>query len=103
MLIRALSPSSEYLGMVSDRSLLGWFTVNAQTNPGLERFLASPLSSHALPSLFLYSVVALKASDTVLDAMRLMSDYGISSVAVIEEEGGNLLSAVSVTDIGKVS
>ena len=89
--------------MVSDKSLLDWFTFNAQKTPGLERFLASPLSSHALPSLYLYTaVLALKASDTVLDAMRLMSDCGISSVAVIEEEGGRLLSAVSVTDIGKV-
>jgi hypothetical protein len=89
--------------MVSDKSLLDWFTINAQETPGLGRFLASPLSSHPLPSLYLYtSVVALKARDTVLDAMRLMSDYGISSVAVLEEEGGSLLSAVSVTDIGKV-
>lgn len=46
--------------------------------------------------------MATKASDTVLDAMLLMSDYGVSSVAVIEEEGGALLSAVSVTDVGKV-
>lgn len=38
----------------------------------------------------------------MLDAMRLMCDGGVSSVAVIEEEGGGLLSAVSVTDIGKV-
>lgn len=89
--------------MVSDRSLLEWFTVSAQKTPGLEGFLASPLSSHALPSLYLYaSVVALKASDIVLDAMRRMSDYGVSSVAVLVEEGGGLLSAVSATDIGKV-
>ena len=89
--------------MVSDKALLEWFTVNAQRTPGLENFLQSPLAGHALPSLYLYSsVVALKASDTVLDAMRMMSDYGVSSVAVLEEEGGRLLSAVSVTDIGKV-
>lgn len=31
-----------------------------------------------------------------------MSDQGVSSVAVIEEENGSLLSAISVTDIGKV-
>ena len=103
VLIRAPLPSSEYLGMVSDKALLEWFTVNAQRTPGLDAFLQSPLASHVLPSLYLYSsVVALKASDTVLDAMRLMSDYGVSSVAVLEEEGGRLLSAVSVTDVGKV-
>jgi len=34
--------------------------------------------------------------------MKLMSEEGVSSVAVVEEETGNLLSAVSVTDIGKI-
>lgn len=34
--------------------------------------------------------------------MKLMSDEGVSSIAVLEEEGGTLLSAVSVTDIGKI-
>ncbi|EKM58170.1 uncharacterized protein PHACADRAFT_252267 [Phanerochaete carnosa HHB-10118-sp] len=101
--IRAPSPPSEYVGMVSDKALLEWFTVNGQRTPGLESFFQSSLASHALPSLYLYSsVVALKASDTVLDAMHLMSDCGVSSVAVLEEDGGRLLSAVSATDIGKL-
>jgi hypothetical protein len=38
----------------------------------------------------------------VLDAMKLMSEEGVSSVAVVDEETSMLLSAVSVTDIGKV-
>ena len=91
------------MGMVSDRSLLQWFATNIERTPGLDSLLSAPLASFQLPSLSLYSsVVAAKASDAVLDAMRLMSDYGVSSVAVIEEEGGRLLSAISVTDIGKV-
>ena len=103
VLIKAPPPSNEYLGMVSDRSLLEWFTLNARKTPSLEGFLSTSLNNLALPSISLYSaVIATKASDTVLDAMRLMSDYGVSSVAVLQEEGGGLLSAVSVTDIGKV-
>lgn len=39
---------------------------------------------------------------TVLDAMRLMSEEGVSSVAVVDEELGILIGVVSVTDIGKV-
>lgn len=35
--------------------------------------------------------------------MGKMSELGVSSVAVLVEEGGSLLSAVSVTDIGQVS
>ena len=104
VLIRAPPPSNDFLGFVSDKSLLEWFTSTAQSSPTLSAFASASLASLALPSLYLYtSVIATKASDTVLDAMRLMSDYGVSSVAVIEEEGGRLLSAISVTDIGKVS
>lgn len=96
------APAS-YLGLVSDRSLLSWFTNFAQRTPPLLRFLSVPLASLSLPSLYLYtSVVAAKASDRVLDAMRLMSEEGVSSVAVVDDETGGLLSAVSVTDIGKV-
>ncbi|KAI0090080.1 hypothetical protein BDY19DRAFT_938323 [Irpex rosettiformis] len=103
VLIRAPSPSDDFLGFVSDKSLLEWFTTAAQNSPTLGAYVSVSLSNLALPSLYLYtSVIATKASDSVLDAMRLMSDYGVSSVAVIEEEGGNLLSAISVTDIGKI-
>jgi len=70
--------------------------------PSLLRFLSSSLDLLSLPSLYLYtSVVAAPASSTVLDAMRLMSEEGVSSIAVLDEEGGGLLSAVSVTDVGK--
>ncbi|KAI0754153.1 hypothetical protein C8Q80DRAFT_1137196 [Daedaleopsis nitida] len=96
-------PTPSYLGLVSDRSLLSWFTNFAQRTPTLLRFLSVPLASLTLPSLYLYtSVIANKASDSVLDAMRLMSEEGVSSVAVVDDETGGLLSAVSVTDIGKV-
>lgn len=94
--------TSNFLGMVSDRQLLSWFTTFSQSSPTFLRFLTNPLSSLALPSMYLYfSVIAAKASETVLDAMKLMSDEGVSTIAVVEEDG-RLLSAVSVTDIGKV-
>ncbi|KAI0667253.1 hypothetical protein C8Q78DRAFT_1054893 [Trametes maxima] len=103
VLIQAPSPSSDYLGVVSDRGLLAWLMAYAQKTPALYRYLSVPLTSLALPSLNLYmSVIAAKASDTVLHAMKLMSDEGVSSVAVMDDETGGLLSAVSVTDIGKV-
>ena len=102
-LIQAPPPSTDFLGIVSDQSLLSWFATHSQSIPSLLSYLSNPLSSLNLSSLYLYTaVVAAKASDTVLDAMKLMSDQGVSSVAVIEEENGSLLSAVSVTDIGKV-
>lgn len=44
----------------------------------------------------------MSSTDSVLDAMRLMSEQGVSCVVVLQEDGG-LLSAISVTDIGKAS
>jgi CBS domain-containing protein len=91
------------MGMVSDRRLLAWFAAYADGTPSLSQFVSNSLNHLSLPSLNLYSsVVAAKSSDTVLDAMKLMSDQGVSSIAVIDEIRGTLLSAVSVTDIGKV-
>jgi CBS domain len=109
------SPES-HLGMISDRRLLAYFNATAQSSsnatPPLPpihpsssflRYVTNPLSSLPLPSMNLYfEVVAVHSSNTVLDAMRMMSDLGVSSVAVLEEEGGSLLSAISVTDIGQV-
>ncbi|CAL1698819.1 unnamed protein product [Somion occarium] len=103
VVLRATPPSTDFAGFVSDRSLLSWFTNQAHETSTLHTFLSNSLSSLNLPSLYIYSaVVAAKASESVLDAMKLMSDQGVSSIAVIEEETGGLLSAVSVTDVGKV-
>ncbi|KAH9848714.1 hypothetical protein C2E23DRAFT_871030 [Lenzites betulinus] len=103
VLIQAPFSTSEYLGMVSDRGLLSWLAKYAQKTPTLLRYLSVPLATLALPSLYLYlSVIAAKASDSVLDAMKLMSDEGVSSIAVVDDETGGLLSAVSVTDIGRI-
>lgn len=76
-------------------------------------FLSCPLHLLALPSLQMHtSVISATSSSTVLDAMRLMSDCGVSSVAVVDDGGGGygagygswggLIGAVSVTDVGKL-
>lgn len=89
--------------MVSDRGLLAWFSSYAVKTPSLQKYLTNSLHSFALPSLNLYdAVVASTVNSTVLDAMKLMSAEGVSSVAVLDDESSSLLSAVSVTDIGKV-
>ncbi|KAJ4474165.1 hypothetical protein C8R41DRAFT_848119 [Lentinula lateritia] len=97
----------EFIGIVSDRRLLTWFLSFAQQSESesLRTYLSNPLNSFSdsLPSLNLFaSVVATVSTEPVLEAMKLMSDEGVSSIAVLEEEGGTLLSAVSVTDIGKI-
>ncbi|RDB27974.1 Protein SDS23 [Hypsizygus marmoreus] len=102
-LIHSSNSSDDFLGMVSDRGLLAWFDRYATQTPSLQKFLNNSLHSLSLPSLNIYSaVVGTTASSTVLDAMKLMSEEGVSSVAVIDDDSGALLSAVSVTDIGKI-
>lgn len=111
------APDPEYLGFVTDRSLLSYFYAHAQVSAPLSRFLGNPLHSLTLPSLSLRTeVVSCSASACVTDAMQLMSIEGVSSVAVVEDGTDpttgpgmgmgtgqmSLLSAVSVTDIGKV-
>ncbi|KZT66231.1 hypothetical protein DAEQUDRAFT_813679 [Daedalea quercina L-15889] len=94
--------ASDFLGMVSDRQLLSWFTAFCQSSSSFLRYLTNPLGSLCLPSMYLYfSVIAAKANESVLDAMKLMSEEGVSTVAVVEQDG-RLLSAVSVSDIGKL-
>lgn len=90
--------------MVSDRGLLSWFDSYAKATPTFQQYLANPIQPLSLPSLNIYtSVVAAGSSASVLDAMKLMSEEGVSSIAVLDEETGSLHSAVSVTDVGKVS
>lgn len=117
VLVKSPPGSSEsHLGMISDRRLLAYFSASARSSDSARpplpsaqpsssflRYVSNPLSSLPLPSLNLYfEVVAVHSKNSVLDAMRMMSDLGVSSVAVLEEEGGGLLSAISVTDIGQV-
>ena len=130
MVITAPSTTAgESLGVVSDRAVLSWLMENANTNPVLQTALSSPLSSFgegctpdsihgasplgpglSTSSSLLTSytpfgikeVVSLLSTDSILDAMTLMSEEGVSSVAVVDPETGLLFSVVSVTDIGKV-
>ena len=118
MLVKSPAGSPEsHLGIISDRRLLAYFSAFARSSSGAVpplpsiqpsssflRYVSNPLSSLPLPSLNLHlEVVAVYSGDSVLDAMQMMSDLGVSSVAVLEEESGGLLSAVSVTDVGQVS
>lgn len=103
VLINSTANTDEYYGMVSDRRLLAWFAAYAKETPTFHQYSSNLLSSFALPSLNLHSAVVSATSNAkLLDAMKLMSDEGVSSIAVLDEETGNLLSAVSVTDIGRV-
>lgn len=103
VLICSPSVSDTYLGMVSDMALLSWFSAYVERTPAFQSYLTSSLYALTLPSIYMYSsVVATSSTARVLDVMRLMSEQGVSSVAVIDEDSGSLLSTVSVTDVGKV-
>ncbi|KAF8191821.1 hypothetical protein BJ912DRAFT_849249 [Pholiota molesta] len=100
---RAIIQSSinpqEFIGMVSDRRLLSWFDSYSRETLSFKKYLSNPIQSLSLPSINLNAaVIAAESSATILDAMKLMSEGGVSSIAVVEENHGTLLSAVSVTD-----
>ncbi|KAF8521017.1 hypothetical protein JB92DRAFT_1844494 [Gautieria morchelliformis] len=85
--------------IVSDIGLLAWFMTKAPTYPSITSTLEKPLPALGIGSR---DVVSCLSSDTVLVAMKLMSEGGLSSLAVTDTEGGGLLSAVSVTDIARL-
>ncbi|KAG8924824.1 cell separation during budding [Tulasnella sp. 418] len=106
------------VGMVSDRQLVRWFMDTAYSHPTIQQTLQTPLnelpvfrwctppttpspgpSGHIAP---VTPVVSCTSDETILDAMSIMSKEGVSSVAVVDPTTGFLLSAVSVTDIGKI-
>jgi hypothetical protein len=103
VLIQGEDPSEPWLGMVSDRSVLSYLAQHAQRVRSLQSYFDNPLNRLALPSLNLFtSIISTAADSTTLEAMKLMNDEGVSSIAVVEEVNGTLLSAISVTDIGRV-
>ncbi|KAL1730634.1 hypothetical protein EV714DRAFT_210482 [Schizophyllum commune] len=95
---------SDFAGMVSDGRLLSWLQDFATKTRALEPFMACSLRELPLTSLHMFdAIIHCKTTDVVLDAMRLMSEEGVSSVAVIDDlERKALHSAISVTDIGKI-
>ncbi|KAH9018725.1 hypothetical protein EDB85DRAFT_1873549, partial [Lactarius pseudohatsudake] len=86
VLVKSPAGSSEsHLGVISDLRLLTFFSAFAHT--ALSDVLALCLGTLPLPLLNLhFEVVAVHSRKSVLDAMRMMSDLGVSSVAVLEEE-----------------
>ncbi|KAF8326791.1 uncharacterized protein EI90DRAFT_3156394 [Cantharellus anzutake] len=109
-------------GVLSDRRFVRWLADDVSTHlarlfvlhPGFqfppymtsqENKFSDVESTLALPLCELEigvnkHVVSLSSEASVLDAMRLMCEENVSSVAVVDTQ--NLLSAVSVTDIGKL-
>ena len=101
--------SSNIVGMISDKRLLSFFSSmssssSSSTSTVLQRFTSKSLLEFSHPPLnFRRAVVAASSVATVMDAMRLMSEEGVSSIAVVDEESGMVIGGVSVTDIGRVS
>ncbi|KDQ09154.1 hypothetical protein BOTBODRAFT_165200 [Botryobasidium botryosum FD-172 SS1] len=90
--------AGEIEGIVSDRRLVQWLMTHAPSHPVLSATLQLPISELNIGSRM---VISAPADSTIRDAMAMMSAEGVSSIAVVDHNG-NLLSAVSVTDIGKL-
>jgi len=94
------------VGMISDKRLLSFFSSlsSSSTSVAFQRFTSKPLYEFSYTPLNLRrAVVAASSVATVIDAMRMMSEEGVSSIAVVDEESGMVIGGVSVTDVGRVS
>ncbi|KAG8849122.1 cell separation during budding [Tulasnella sp. 330] len=96
--------TGEAQGLIEDRQLVRWFIDHASEQALVLSTLATPLSELTfLPYIaYPHPVISASSDDTILDAMRLMSTEGVNSIAVTDPGTGNLHSAVTVTDIGKI-
>ena len=91
------------VGMISDKRLLSFFS-SLSSSAAFQRFTSKPLYEFSYTPLNLRrAVVAANSVATVIDAMRMMSEEGVSSIAVVDEESGMVIGGVSVTDVGRVS
>ncbi|GJJ14957.1 hypothetical protein Clacol_009227 [Clathrus columnatus] len=89
----------ESSSVISDMNLLEWLVGQAHQIEVLGQVLEQPVSTLKLGS---ERVVSCFSTETVLDAMKTMSEQGLSSVAVIDMGTGDLLSTVTVTDITRI-
>ena len=91
------------VGMISDKRLLSLLS-SSSTSAAFQRFTSKPLYEFSYAPLNLRrAVVAVSSVATVIDAMRMMSEERVSSIAVVDEESGMVIGGVSATDVGRVS
>jgi len=88
-------------GLLSDRQALTWFlkSIPRFTSPSLQPLLSMPLEALQITT----NDVMFIPSDTILlEAMKIMSADGLSSLPIVDAISGRLISVVSVNDIGKI-
>ncbi|KIY47923.1 hypothetical protein FISHEDRAFT_44374, partial [Fistulina hepatica ATCC 64428] len=95
-LVRNASSPGQFLGIVTDKKLLSWIFTHAQSTPALAEYASYALDVYALPSLHIYSlVVSCSSNEPVIEAMKKMSDEGVSSIAVLDSHiSGTYISAL---------
>ncbi|EJU02470.1 hypothetical protein DACRYDRAFT_116148 [Dacryopinax primogenitus] len=97
VVIQPQPPTQPPKGLATDLSLISHLLHTP--DPSVHSLLSLPLQS-LLPDPP-NPVIATSTDSTILDAMTLMDSEGVNSVAVLDANG-NLHSAVSVTDIGRL-
>lgn len=96
-------PEQQIKGIITDGALVKFFASNHEivtVSPVISQVLASSLID--LGVITPPPIVSASPDSTVLDAMTLMSQEGVSSIAVFDPDVGVLMSAVTVTDIGQL-
>ncbi|CAE6423722.1 unnamed protein product, partial [Rhizoctonia solani] len=98
-------PEQQVKGIITDSALVKYFASNHDkitTSPVITQVISTSLLD--LGVITPPPIVSASPDSTVLDAMTLMSQEGVSSIAVLHPgpDVGVLVSAVTVTDIGQL-
>lgn len=84
------------VGVLSQRRMVKYIWTNIKKFPLLEAFLDKPLGE--LPIGTYQEMITVQGDAPLLDALSMMHDETVSSVAVVDREK-NLLGNISVTDV----
>ncbi|KAK9452628.1 hypothetical protein V1511DRAFT_507428 [Dipodascopsis uninucleata] len=90
------SAESDFVGVVSQRRLIKFLWENARRFPSLEPLFAQSLMDLGIGNT--EKVISIIGDKPVIEALSIMHEESISSIAVTDQEG-NLLGNISVVDV----
>ncbi|KAI9311256.1 hypothetical protein BX666DRAFT_1868425 [Dichotomocladium elegans] len=93
-----LEPAGEIKGILSQSTVVEYLYNNRKQFPSIEKLFAKTLRQLGLGDS---DVISANADSRVLDALSLMSQYGVSSVVIVGASGV-ALGNISMTDIKHV-
>lgn len=93
--VAVVSQNNELKGILSQSTIVSFLYKNIKSFPKLEALMQKPLSDFGLGN---QSILSISADSRVLDALSMLAERKISSLAVVNATGG-LVGNISLTDV----